>query len=473
MKKFTKLFSVALAAAMTLGASANAMTFNAPMKVSLDIDTWNGGGQGIFTGYSGSSTKTVKTENSYIEGEQYVNINTKGNGYNTLCSFCTDHTGTLSTKYVGSYGKTRLDVIFKIDEIECFDGDNAKFNLQLLGFDKDGKQKSVGLTTYWSDKDRIGLKLDANVVNADDAIDLTTGEKKQFNLINGVQYYAYTQLNNENWYRCILDVNPIDDTCELYLAKYDNGVEVVQSHMLLKLRDDWKTVNGSWFRYPGGRTDIAYKKENGQKVEPEVIIANVHDGSLSLGKYELTRETIVATNMQVNGESATEVSATIPVGNNSPANDAYPIYKFTGEWSNAIKFGATLNYSTNVDGTGREGAVQDYATTLWTRLDAKEDAKDRQRAKEVSPRIFLCQYNENGKLLAINSNTLESFPTLQWGANKPNEGLKENDGFEFQNLTVTAPKADGYSYAKAFVWDSLAGQVPYSAAVSTQATAAK
>lgn len=421
MKKFTKLFSVALAAAMTLGASANAMTFNAPMEYDMDLTTLtqsyancaNTSSTGKWYGYiAGSPTLTMKTENSYIEGKEYKEIDTGTGTYNIYKLFGGSDTAcNVSKNYVGSYGPTEFEIIFK-HNVMGTSTDYNSLQLDLVGIDTAGKENSIGISRGWSDGSGFMY------INAD-------GQK--------VEEGWFGRLDKDTWYRLKLSVNPDDDTCEVYITKFDDGNEVDVLHKVNDLKVDLKTVNTAWIRFPAG--------------------------IFCIGKCTMTRTGTVLKDLTVSDTS--DVTATVKAANNNPANDCFDNYLYLAPWDTTTPTAYT-NAGSN-----------SYYTTHWTNVGANALAKDRKVAREVSPRIFLCQYNENGKLLAINSNTLESFPTLQWGTNKPSEGLKENDGFEFQNLTVTAPKADGYSYAKAFVWDSLAGQVPYSAAVSTQVEAAE
>lgn len=454
MKKITKIFSLTIAAIMAASISASAMTFNEPMSFEFPINSFvngegtNRSGYSNYPGYSNLSegkyydngytpAATDETPNpekvvdSFDGSTKYLHI--KGNK-----DLSENHTLTCKTmeewaisndiqNYVGSFGKSRMEFIIRIQEHTGLTKSDGN-----LAVDVDGTALYMAQTVTKADgnSDIIGIKgyyLGTDGTENPTAANVTTVFIQPVGVNNSDGYIGQLQLGK--WYNVTIDVDVQNSKVEYTVKRYrdDKSGEFVnagttKTYDIPKL----KCTRGGRIRIP------------------------VHIFTFDLARMKQTRDGVYVGNPTID-DTTDNVTATVKVGNNAPANDYNHSYTYIAPW-------------------GDESWCKAVDSTLWS-YDGDTSAT-RCISKTNAPSIICAQYNADGRLIDVKSQTLtaEQFPTLTWGRDgRQNATMSASEaGFALKDLTVQFAKAADYSYSKVFVWNNTNDIVPYTASVSTQ-----
>ena len=433
MKKLTKIFSLAIAAVMTTAATASAMTFNEPMSYQFPLEAYSknqrfysGDGHSCYpqiesfygtkyydNGYTtpaeSEEGESVKTIDSFDGATKYMHIgNSSSNPDYSVMNVMFDHGDVAtSTRFVGSFGKTRSEVTFRLSE---YTGDGTES--YMLGFYQnvikaDGTAATIGIKAYYPFYDE------------NKAI-----KGYMLRTVYDEQYVG--EILFGKWYRMIVDIDVQNSKMEYILEQYkdDKSGQIEKTVKKECNIPDLKCVANMYYRW------------------------NAKIYSVDIANLKMTRDALDIKDLTVDGTAQNTITAHVQVASNAPANDY------------------THNY-TYIDSNGIEKWVTNKLSTLWS-YDG-DTGIERCVSKETSPTLILAQYDKDGTLLNVESKTLDSLPTLSWGrtANQNTRADASVADFEYKNIDITFNKESGYSYAKAYVWNNMDELVPYTECKST------
>ena len=164
-----------------------------------------------------------------------------------------------------------------------------------------------------------------------------------------------------------------------------------------------------------------------------------------------------------NADTEQDIIAPITVditGESSP----FRVQLCSSYYSSAIVSMGEFVYSKDTfvcDNASKKIEVTDSTVTASVKM-ANDVAKDLRAAtygvngvNTSEPELILVQYDANGKYLAATSKPL----TGMLSRDKSGNGERV-----LHEMSVTMDKAEGYSYAKAFLWDSFSGLEPFTTA---------
>lgn len=452
MKKITKIFSLTIAAIMAASISASAMTFNEPMSFEFPINSFvnNAGrsrsGYSYYPGYSNlpegkyydngyTPAATDETPNpekvvdSFDGSTKYLHVKGNTESSNSTLIYKTMEewtTGNDTQNYVGSFGKSRMEFIIRIQEHTglmsngnlAVDVSGTSLLMAQTATKSDGSNTNIGIKGYYLGTDGTQNPTAANV----------TSVYIQPSGVNNSDGYI-GQLKLGEWYNVTIDVDVQNSKVEYTVKQYtdDKSGEFLNAGTT-KTYDipALKCTRGGFFRAPA------------------------HIFTFDLARMKQTRDGVYVGNPTIDDTTA-NVTATVKVGNNAPANDYKHNYTYIAPW-------------------GGEAWCDSVDSTLWS-YDG-DTSKTRCISKTNAPSIICAQYNADGRLIDVKRQTLtaEEFPTLTWGRDGSETATKSasDAGFALKDLTVEFAKAAGYSYSKVFVWNNTNDIVPYAASVSTQ-----
>lgn len=439
MKKITKIVSLAMAAMMAASASASAMTFNEPMSFEITPESFYNRGYQTDTasGYSCYGWGTAMYgdkyyDNGYIPAATDENPNPEKiidtfDGKTKYAHFPADENNTgfqlirtlhqwngdanTSSNYVGSFGKTRYEVIFRMDDTrdweKQFPSDwYSALSVQQEYIDSNNQYNSIDIAANWP------ITNDANEV-----------------LGYWLAYYpkdanaiGVGQLFFNEWYRMRIDVDVQSKTFDFILDKYRDD----QSGQVDNVRKETYQLS-----------DIACATS--ARFRWDSILETMDFGGL-----KITRDSWDIKDLTVDDTSnASNVQASVKIANNAPANDCEMMrpYPIANEWASR-------------------------AETMYTYDNCNDDTL--YKAKTTSPTLILAQYDASGRLIGLNSKS-EEIPTLNWGYSETAKSAAADANFAYKTISFDVPKEANYSYAKVYLWNNINEIVPFAAAVGTQA----
>lgn len=449
MKKLTKICSLAIAAVMTTSAAASAMTFNEPMSHEFPFDSFYKGEQ-FYSGYGHSyyhGISSYKGTNYYDNGytpeategnenpekiidsydgeSKYLHLESNASNPNSNCVFNVMKDWAANwdnTRFVGSFGKTRLEAIIRLDD---YIGTNNGGNNDIAG---GGQNFSLVLEAVnAAETGSYGLGIKGYYPQTADTTDTNkvTGIMLEScgTTASGTGYL--TALEFGKWYRIRIDADVQNSAVEFTFDRYDASGNIDWTRTYERTMQATKCIAGSWLRYPATLM------------------------TLDIAEMKQTRDGMDIKTVDISDSTDNTVTASVQVASNAPANDSSNTYKY-------------------IDSNGSEQWTTQAESTKWS-YDG-DSGEERCVSRTTSPTLILAQYDEGGRLLGVQSKALDTLPTLLWGRTLESGKKKASadTGFEHKNIEITFDKETGYSYAKAYVWNNMSELVPYTESVSTQ-----
>ena len=440
MKKAGKIISIAIAAVMMTAAAVNAMTINEPMSYEFPLASYANGGNaysgdgwsyypGINTfkgstyydnGYTTPSEEEggedVKTIDSFDGSTKYLHLesNSANNGFNIFNVMRDYNDNAKSTRFVGSFGKTRLEAALRFDNYignpSTADQDSDRMVLLQTAVDKNGNEVNIGIKGYYPiwNEDKSEVK----------------GYMLQALGVIGTEPNYITNMYFGKWYRLRVDIDAQNSTAEYTIEQYrdDKSGEF----------DDSKKVVRKYEISPIQCTAYSWLRWQAQYV------------TLDIAQLKTTRDAVDLKELTVDDTAADTVTASVQAASNAPAND------FTAKVYDEV-----------------DNAWIDVTGTKWAYDNVKGSGK--YISKTASPMLILAQYDQNDTLLKVESKSVD-IGTLSWGrtATQNTRQPANTAGFNYVPISVSFNKESGYSYAKAYVWNNMSEAVPFADSVSTK-----
>ena len=424
------------ATVMMLSVTANAMVINEPLSVEFPIKNI-----ATSTNYNDSTRSWYPTKNSFVAGSYYYDTGYTLNdnkivdtydgttpyfhltkaGYNGVVTLNSMKKWGKDIKsaanHVGSFGKTRMEVIFRLNDANSTSGftQDGFFGVQ-MDFIKetDGSAQTMNMMQVYYVSPQNGDYTNFNLQPSTGGFVSETegGMPLASNMPFG------------KWYRLTLDVDCQADRMEAVLEQFkdDQSGEVdstlTQKHSY-KFKDQYKMtcVGAATLRFRANQV------------------------SADIAQMKLTRDGVYVKDAIIDDTNVAEkLTASVKVASNVPAND----------YERQVLLPIANKYDTNKYMFWK----YDYCTddTLYT-------------PKTTSPMLILAQYDAKGSLLGFDTKTVD-LGTLSWGVNTKGTDASIA-GFNYKDMEITVEKEENYSYAKAFVWNNLDACVPYENCIST------